>query len=312
MKPGKTTKEVLGRLRSGLGAGVVLVAMAGYTVGVAPNAMAASATPPTISSTVPSVLVVGDTPSAFSVTVGNNAPGSVDQANSRLDFSIAGPTGFTASDLNLVGETAPGSGTYYALPLTDVPPSTVSTYYGQKTGMDVPVGTNSASGFKIVLNAGSPTGQYAVTITLDTVDASGNVTATVPTTNAPPNPIPVTAVPPPAPAPTVTAISPTSGPAGTVVTVTGTGFDTTSGNTLVFFGTAPSSTVSCSSTTTCTASAPDGNGTVDVTVTTLHGTSAKSPADQFSYIAGSSRPAPDGKGYWLVASDGGIFSNSDD
>ena len=46
--------------------------------------------------------------------------------------------------------------------------------------------------------------------------------------------------------------------------------------------------------------APAGTGTVDVTVTTTGGTSATSPADRYQY-----------GGYWLLASDGGIFAYGD-
>ena len=87
------------------------------------------------------------------------------------------------------------------------------------------------------------------------------------------------------PAPTVTAISPSSGPlsAGTPYTITGTNL---SGTTAITFGTdGPATAVSCTP-TSCTATAPAGAaGTVDVTVTGPGGTSATSPADQYTYIA---------------------------
>ena len=87
--------------------------------------------------------------------------------------------------------------------------------------------------------------------------------------------------------PTVTGISPSNGPAAgnTTVTITGTNFSTTSGQTSVSFGANPATNVACSSTTTCTATSPAGSGTVDVTVTTPGGTSATSAADQFTYVA---------------------------
>jgi len=85
-------------------------------------------------------------------------------------------------------------------------------------------------------------------------------------------------------APTVTGISPTSGPlaGGTEVTITGTGF--TGVPTTVDFGTTAATDVTVVNATTITADSPAGTGTVDVTVTTPVGTSAKSTADQFTYV----------------------------
>ena len=82
-------------------------------------------------------------------------------------------------------------------------------------------------------------------------------------------------------APVVTAIRPTSGAAGTTVTVTGSGF---TGATSVRFGASNASVMTVVSDTEITATSPAGGGTVDVTVVTPAGTSATSPADQFTYI----------------------------
>jgi hypothetical protein len=102
------------------------------------------------------------------------------------------------------------------------------------------------------------------------------------------------------PPPTVTAVSPKSGftTGGTAVTVTGTNLF---GATAVDFGTSPATIGSCSATSCSVTSPAHAAGTVDVTVTTPGGTSATGSADQFSYA----KPPP---GYWLVASDGGIFT----
>jgi hypothetical protein len=80
--------------------------------------------------------------------------------------------------------------------------------------------------------------------------------------------------------PTVSSITPATGPKGTVVTVTGTGFVA---GAKVAFATSPASKVVRVSSTKLTATAPAGSGTVAVTVTTPGGTSATSPADQFTY-----------------------------
>ena len=87
----------------------------------------------------------------------------------------------------------------------------------------------------------------------------------------------------PPPAPTVSAVSPASGPAsgGTTVTITGTNFGT--GDT-VGFGSSAATGVTVNSATSITATSPSGSGTVDVTVTGPGGKSATSSADQFTYV----------------------------
>ncbi len=84
--------------------------------------------------------------------------------------------------------------------------------------------------------------------------------------------------------PAVTAVSPVAGPiaGNTSVTITGTGFVV--GSSTVAFGADAGTSVSCSSTTSCSATSPSGSaGTVDVTVTTPGGTSSTSSSDQFTY-----------------------------
>jgi len=85
-------------------------------------------------------------------------------------------------------------------------------------------------------------------------------------------------------APTVTAVSPTTGSTvgSTSVTITGTSF---TGATAVDFGTTPATDVTVFNDTTITANSPAGTGTVNVTVTAPGGTSATSPADEFTYTA---------------------------
>jgi len=87
-------------------------------------------------------------------------------------------------------------------------------------------------------------------------------------------------------APTVTTVTPNQGPTagGTSVTITGTNF---AGATAVNFGAIAGSSVTINgSGTQITATSPEeAVGTVDVTVTTPAGTSAKSAADEFTYLA---------------------------
>ena len=84
-------------------------------------------------------------------------------------------------------------------------------------------------------------------------------------------------------APTVTGISPSSGPntGGTTVTITGSGFTST---TQVFFGANAATSFTVTNDSTITAVSPAGTGTVDVTVVNLGGTSPTSSADQFTYV----------------------------
>jgi hypothetical protein len=83
-------------------------------------------------------------------------------------------------------------------------------------------------------------------------------------------------------APTVTKVEPSSGSAGggTSVTITGTNFVGAGG---VKFGANFATSFTVNSSTSITAVASAGTGTVDVTVTTPSGTSATSEADRFTY-----------------------------
>jgi hypothetical protein len=67
--------------------------------------------------------------------------------------------------------------------------------------------------------------------------------------------------------PVITSFSPTSGPVGTVVTITGTNFNTTAVNNIVFFG-AVKATVNTASATSLTVTAPAGTTYQPITVTT--------------------------------------------
>jgi hypothetical protein len=88
--------------------------------------------------------------------------------------------------------------------------------------------------------------------------------------------------------PTVTAVSPNSGPitGGTNVTITGTGFTGPGINGVtVFFGGSRALSFIVNGATTVTAISPPGTGMVDVTVSSVNGTSPTSAADQFTYSA---------------------------
>jgi hypothetical protein len=95
------------------------------------------------------------------------------------------------------------------------------------------------------------------------------------------------------PTPTVTALSTTSGPSigGTSVTLTGTGFSTAAGGTIIDFGPNTAGNVTCSSTTSCTATAPAGNvGPVPVTATVNGATTPSASAAAYTYSASTGTP----------------------
>ena len=103
--------------------------------------------------------------------------------------------------------------------------------------------------------------------------------------------------------PVVTSISPSAGSGGTTVTINGAGFDYGS---TVDFGSTAASSVTYVSPYELRAVAPAGSGTLNVTVSMFAGTSATSAADGFTYPAPPPPPTP--HGYWLVGSDGGVFT----
>ncbi len=143
----------------------------------------------------------------------------------------------------------------------------------------VKFGTSAATNVTVVsatkITADSPAGTGTVDVTVTTLGGTS-------VANPPADQFSYVA------APSVTGLSPATGPVagGTLVTITGTGF---TGATAVKFGTSAATNVTVVSATKITADSPAGTGTVDVTVTTLGGTSvANPPADQFSYVAAPS------------------------
>jgi hypothetical protein len=114
------------------------------------------------------------------------------------------------------------------------------------------------------------------------------------------------------PSPQVTSISSDQGgtSGGTYVTIGG---NFVTGVTSVDFGGVSVPFTADLADGTVSASAPPHSaGTIDITVSTPGGTSQLSSADQFTYVAPPAQPQPPPvtpqHGYWLVGSDGGIFS----
>jgi hypothetical protein len=112
------------------------------------------------------------------------------------------------------------------------------------------------------------------------VTSSGHGVTGVPTPSSSPISSP-SSVAPAGTLPRVNGISPPSGASagGDNVTITGSGF---TGATQVEFG-GVSAQMTVNSDTEITATSPPGSGTADITVVTPNGTSATSPADQFTY-----------------------------
>ncbi len=199
-----------------------------------------------------------------------------------------GPNAVAVTATSSLGTSPPSPGdqfTYFETPLvTSVTPSSGRVAGGNS----VVVHGEALSGASQVLFGSTPatglTDDSFGEVTVTAPPGTGTVDVTVTTpggTSSPSSTDLYTYVP----LPTVTGVSPTTGSTGgfTTVRVTGTGF---TGPLTVDFGGQASHIVTVLSSTALTAVAPAGSaGTVDVTVTTSAGTSAITPADQFTYVA---------------------------
>ena len=114
------------------------------------------------------------------------------------------------------------------------------------------------------------------------------------------------------PSPQVTSISPNQGSTSGGTSVTIGGNFVTGVTSVNFGGIAVPFSADIASGTVSASAPPHSTGAVDITVTTPGGTSQLSGADQFTYVAPAPPPAPPppapSHGYWLVGSDGGIFT----
>jgi hypothetical protein len=200
----------------------------------------------------------------------------------------------------------------YTLPPTVTGVSPIGDVY--TGGAEVTItGTNLGSVTSVQFGTTVVTGPMCNATQCEVIDPAGvpgsvvDITVTNPGGTSPTNPADKFTYGAGPGAPLVKGISPNSGPStgGTVVTITGQGF---AGATEVDFGDPPATNVSCTNTQCTATSPPDAPGTVAVTVKGPGGTSVLSPADQFTYTGVAPPPPANGNGYWLVASDGGIFS----
>ncbi|MBT0768317.1 IPT/TIG domain-containing protein [Kineosporia sp. J2-2] len=213
-------------------------------------------------------------------------------AAGTVDVTVTGPAGTSA--------TSPSSRFQYvaAAPVPTVggvSPSTGSSGGGTQV-------TISGSGF----SGATAVFFGSVAATGFTVNSDGSITATAPAGTV--GTVDVTVVTPGGtsatsssarfqyvsapPVPAVSGISPATGPAGTVVTISGSGF---TGATTVYFGTVAVTAFTVNPDGTITVTAPTGvTGTADITVTGPGGTSAPSPSARFQYTSAPLAPAVTG------------------
>jgi len=223
------------------------------------------------------------------LTATDTVTGSITGTSGGTTVSAAAATGLTV--------TAPGTataGVAFNVTVTAKDPfgNTTTGYVGtvQFTSTDgaaaLPANstlTNGVGTFSVTLNtAGSKSITATDTVTSSITGTSSGVTVSLPL-------------------PTVTAVSPNAGPTtgGTSVTITGTNL---TGATAVKFGSTNATNVVVVSATSITATSPAGSaGAVDVTVTTLGGTSATSGADQFTYAVRQTTPTATAAGTGTVS-----------
>ena len=198
------------------------------------------------------------------VTVQVFGPGGVSPSNPNDLFTNVSPvtvTGLSPSQgIQVGGNSVSITGTYFSTGAT--------VMFGSTPATNVVV--NSATSITATAPAG--TGEVNVTVTTSQGTSAEN-SADLYTYEPPP---------------TVTSVSPASGPiaGGTSVTLGGTGFVT---GMTVDFGSNLGTSVNVTSSTSATVTSPQGSsmsgGAVNVTVTTVDGTSPIAGADQFTYVS---------------------------
>jgi hypothetical protein len=256
--------------------------------------------------------VIGISPAAGPIAGGSNITitGTSFNRTTAVTFGTTAATLFTVVNATMITATAPAvtagtvdvtvttpggisakssadKYTYAAVPtVTGISPAA-----GPLTGGSVVTITGTAFTGASWVTFGSTAATHvtvvnatAVTATVPANTTAGTVDVTVTTPGGTSAVVPADQFTYQAP-PTVTGISPAAGPiaGGTVVTVTGT---VLTGANAVTFGSTADSHITFVNTTMVTATAPaHAAGTVDITVTTPGGTSAKSSADQYTYVA---------------------------
>ena len=194
-----------------------------------------------------------------------------------LAVSIGDLDGDGKADLAIVNAT---SNTVSILRNNPIPAITSFTPSSGSTGANITIKGKNFTGTTAVSIGGTPVGSFAVVNdTSITAVVGGGTTGTL----AVKTPVGTatsagsfTVIP--LPPPVITSFSPLSGPIGTSVTITGTNFNTTAANNIVFFG-ATMATVANATSTSLTVSVPTGatyqNISVLNTANGLSGSSAK-------------------------------------
>ncbi|PHV46741.1 hypothetical protein CSQ91_28270, partial [Janthinobacterium sp. BJB301] len=257
---------------------------------------------------IPAPTVTSISPTAGSVAGGTSVTitGTGFTGATAVTFGATAATGFTVNSATQITATAPaGTGTV-DVRVTTTGGTSATSGADQYTFVAVPTVTS------ISPTAGPATGGTTVTITGTgfgsttavtfgataatgyTVNSATQITATAPAGTGTVDVRVTTAGGTSATSaadqftyvarPVVSSISPTSGPTtgGATVIITGSNF---SGTTAVTFGATAATGYTVNSATQITATAPVGGaGTVDVSVTSVGGTSATSANDQFTYV----------------------------
>ena len=248
------------------------------------------------------VTIAGTDLTGATVAFGANpATGVVVHNDSSITaIAPAGAAGATTVTVTSVNGSDSTAYTYVDAPVV----SRMSPVTGPSSGGTVVTitGTGLTGASAVHFGAALASGLSAVSSTLVTAiapaGAAGAVTVTVTATGGTARVGTYTYIGLPA----IASVTASSGPmaGGTAVAIRGSNL---SGTTSVRFGAAAATSVVVVSSTQVNATSPAGAvGGANVTVTTLGGTSAIVRGDVFTYLA------PANGGYWLAASDGGIFA----
>lgn len=255
------------------------------------------------SNSVTATITVGNAPETISITPdGTRAYVTLGNLNEVVVIDITDPT------FPIIDTIAVGILPYGVVITPDQAPIASFTFsgtiFGESTHFDAsnsrsPVGTivsytwNFGDGTVVttttdsISHVYSALGSYVVTLTV--VNSAGTSTTQIftgqtLTRNGNSNAIATQTINIIPPRPTVTSIIPTFGPesGGTTVTIHGTNFIAVED---VFFGSTAATSFTVISETKIKAVSPAGTGTVHITVKTTGGTSRKTAADRFTYVA---------------------------
>ena len=139
--------------------------------------------------------------------------------------------------------------------------NTVSVYRNISTSGSITTGSFST-------NVDFTTGTYPIAVAIGDIDGDGKPDLAVTNWNSNSvsvlrNTILTVSLPP-----VITSFTPTSGPSGTTVTITGTNFNTTAANNIVWFG-AVQATVTAATSTSLSVTVPIGTNYQPITVTDI-------------------------------------------